>query len=205
MTNWAQKTIKKLGAPTAVFFAIMIISVGFLVLPLWNYTRFYLALWNFDYTVSSVTVDQSQLNATRVFVNVNFAIMNPTDYSGLQVASISCRLQYLRPVGHYVIETTGFRSSRQVWTYWWDLGVESTNQRYPITSDTEFTIPLEIVVNPYSGSQSAQQIAWDFITHLRTPTTQAIQWSLTCLLTLSTFIGSFQRGPNYFEPFTTLS
>jgi hypothetical protein len=183
----------------------MIISVSLLVVPLWNYTRFYLALWNFDYTVSGVTVDRSQLNATRAVVNVTFAVMNPTDYSGLQVASISCRLQYLRSIGHYVIENAGYRSSRQVWTYWWDLGVESTNQRYSIASNTDLTIPLEIVVNPYSGSQSEQQIAWDFITNLKTPTTQEIHWSLTCLLTISTFIGSFQRGPNYFEPMTTLS
>lgn len=207
LTTWARKTIKKLGAPTAVFFAIMIISVGFSVVPLWNYTRFYLALWNFDYTVSSVTVDRSQINATNInaVVYVNFNITNPTDYSGLQVAQISCRLQYLRPVGHYVVENAGYRSSTQVWTYWWDLGVKSTNQRYPIGSNTKLIISLELFVNPYSGSQSDKQIAWDFINHLRTPTTQEIQWSLTCLLTLSTFIGSFQRGPNDFEPLTTLS
>jgi hypothetical protein len=72
--EWTRKTIKKLGVPTAVFFAITLISVGSLVLPLWNYTRFYLALWNFDYLASSVTVDRSQINATRAMVNVTFLI-----------------------------------------------------------------------------------------------------------------------------------
>lgn len=203
--EWTRKTIKKLGVPTAVFFAITLISVGSLVLPLWNYTRFYLALWNFDYLASSVTVDRSQINATRAMVNVTFLIMNPTDYSGLQVASISCRLQYLQPNhGHFVIETTGYRASQQRWTYWWNLRVASTTQSSSVGSNTEFPISIVFVANPYSSPQSDQQNAYDFISYLEAPATQQIQWSLTCVLTLSTFIGSFDRT-NGFEPITILS
>lgn len=198
MTEWARKIVKRFGVPATVFFAISIISVGSLVLPLWNYAKFYSALWGFDFSLLSVTIDASQIKvANRAQVNVTLLVTNPTDYSGLTVSSAKCVLKYYGD-GHEVLEPIGGSPLvKPVWTNWWDLKTGIDSQRRSIGPNSNSTVLLEFSINPNSGSQGEQQDAWDFIEHLATNPGQ-ITWSLGCSLTLSTFLGSFDRT-NYFS------
>jgi hypothetical protein len=190
----------KLDRPAAVFFAITIVSVVLLAFPLWNYTRFYLAMWNFDYKVLSITVDMEDY-PTKVRVNVELLVMNPTDYSGFEVSTIECGLDYIDG-NHQVLVVTGPRSTDWITTNLWDLKIGS----YPainrqLAPNANETILLSFFIDPNSGTSVEQNNARYFMEFLRNPPAE-IGWSLTCRLVLSSFMGGFdvRRDFSYSTP-----
>ena len=198
---------RKQELPTTVFFAVTIVSAGLLILPMWNYFKFYSALYNFDYIVKNVTIDTTQITVTNhAVVNITLLATNPTDYSGLQVSYVACGLKYWGD-SHQVSVPTSGRSMELIWTNWWDLKGGSTTQWYSIEPNGNRTILLQVFVSPNSGSQGEQQNAWDFMNYLETARAakqRQILWSLSCVLTLNSFLGSFDRNKD-FTPVTPLS
>lgn len=182
------KRLRKQDLPQTVFVAIMIISVGLIVLPLWNYTRYYLAVANFDYTVTKVTLYAEPLyppTSTIVKINVTLTASNPTDYSGLQISSIGCVLGYY---GDYGVE-------EQL------VGTSGPPKMYPMRPNANTTIMIETSFSGNSGTN-----ALDFINYLETLSTESgqtqIEWDIVCRLYLTSFQGTYEilKG---FSPVTT--
>jgi hypothetical protein len=178
----------KLDKSVMVFFAITVVSVGFVVLPLWNYSRFYLALWNFDYTLSSITVDTHQIDAIQI--NVSLLAMNPTEYSGLEVSSAQVSLQYFGAV-HEVVVPVYPKGIQYVSTNWWDLKIGSATGTHPVGSNLNSTILITIVISPNSNNPAESNHAQEFINFVSDKTTTKIEWSLNCVLVLFSFLGGF--------------
>lgn len=185
----------KFDVPTTVFFVITAISVGFVVFPLWNYNRFYLALWNFDYNLSNVAIDPNQVKAIQlneideIQINVTLLVINPTDYSGLEVRSVAVGLKYFEGE-HMVLVPSGPRGVTWVTTNWWDLKVGSDQGKHPVGSNSNITVLLPITVTPNSNVPAEQSNARAFINFLNTRPVQIV-WSLTCILVVSSFMGNF--------------
>lgn len=179
-----------------VFFAITVISVGSVVLPLWNYTRYYLALWNFDYVLSSVTIDASQIEAIKI--NVTLLLLNPTDYSGLEVSSIKVGMQYFG-ARHEVPVPAGARGIQMVPSYLWDLKIGSTDEVHPLGSNSNETVLLTVVVNPNSNILAERNSAQEFMNFVSDKYRTQIMWYLNCVLVLSSFLGGFDVT-RYFSP-----
>jgi hypothetical protein len=183
--NW--KRLRKQDLPQTVFFAITIISAGLVVLPLWNYTKYYVALGNFDYTLTNVTFYAEPLyppTSTIVKINITLTASNPTDYSGLQVSTVTCFLEYY---GEY------------------DIAQELTSatsppQSYSIRPNANTTIMIETSFSGNSGTN-----ALDFINYLETLSKEGgaaqIVWSINCRLFLTTFENTYSI-PKSFSPVT---
>lgn len=194
--------LRKFDMPTTVFFAIAVVSVILLAYPMWNYTRFYLALWNIDYIISDVSIYASESNNIRI--DIELLVMNPTDYSGLEVRSSSCRLSYID--GAHLVQVMtygGSYGSRLVWvtTTVWDLKVESHRLRIPLAPNENKLITLPFIINPDSILQVDQENARAFIGFVGTEP-QEIELLLDCHLYISSFLGDFdaQRYLSYSVP-----
>jgi hypothetical protein len=183
--------------PAAVFFAIAVVSVGFSLYPLWNYTRFHIALWNFDYNLISMTINKS--DPTTILLNANISVMNPTDYTGLEVTSISCGVEYVNPSQKHQVwdpSIPGHWGGGWVESYVWELKVETFSfpSNVPIGANKNVTIPLTFFIKPGMGTNLEQQNVQQFMGFLgfpdQTPPKQ-IEWYLNCHLILSSFLSSF--------------
>ena len=205
MKKQIRKRLRKQDLPQTIFFAITIISAGLVVLPLWNYTQYYLALSNFDYTLTKVTLSTDQLfppTSAIVKINITLTVSNPTDYSGLRISSVACVLDYY---GDYrlVEEPPATLGEQPGWVYTnvWDLTTASTPpaQSYSIGPHENKTILIETSISGTSGTN-----ALDFISYLESLSQESapqIDWSITCGLSLSTFQGNVGR-PGSFSPVT---
>jgi hypothetical protein len=205
LTKSIRKIFGKQDLPLRVFLAIAIISAGFLILPMWNYSMFYLAWSRIDYKVLDVTINPTQVNVTSSpLVKVTFLVTNPTGYSGLEVGYITCNLEY-RGDTHTVPviiagrPTTGVRS-----TDLWDLRIGSDPQWYQVGPNANRTIVLEVRINPNSGDSYERQYALDFLVYVGDKPS-SIRWFLDCDLSVNSFMGSLDAGEKYFEPQTPLS
>lgn len=174
--------LSRLSVPTAVFFAIAVVSVGWVAFPLGNYTRFYLALWNFDYTLSNITLDMSQ--PASVQVGFELLVSNPTSYSGLSVSIVRYALQYFDGK-HDIVVTTSPKTTKIVSTNWWDLKAGTFNPNIPVPSQSNKTITFAFKVNPSSDSDSQA-----FLIFLKTSPLQIV-WSLECDLVITSFLAGF--------------
>lgn len=199
----AKMKIPKLDKPATVFLAFTVVSVGFLVYPMWNYTKYYMALWNFDYTVLSLSIDLNQANMP---ITINMLFTNPVDYSGLELVSITIGLEYVNPAqSHLVWDPTlpghwggGWRESNV-----WELKSEIFSLRLPLRAFANETVPLTIYVNPYAGTDREKENAMTFIGFLSSRPDK-IQWGLSCYLALSTFLGGYTVN-RYFPYETTMT
>jgi len=192
----------KLDQPETVFFVVMVVSVGFLVYPLWNYTQFYLALWNFGCAVSNLTIDINQI--TNIQIAIEFLIMNPTDYSGLGLTSINCGLEYIDGM-HLVFDPTlaGHWGGNWRPSNVWELKAQYISYKRPIAAHANDTVALTSIINPHAGNTFEQNNAWSFIGFLETQP-DLIEWKLNCCFIISSFLGSFEvwRYLSYVTPMT---
>lgn len=173
-----------LDVPTAAFFLITIVSVGWVAFPLWNYSRFYSAVYELRYSLVNVSVDAHQVENVRV--SIKFFVSNPTDYSGLSVISVKCGLTY-EDGTHMVPIYTGPRTITYVPSTLWVLPTEWFNvPNMPVPPFGNNTISVFFVINPNTSSLSAEEL--NFISFLRT-TPANVSWSLDSSLLLSSFLG----------------
>ena len=216
--NW--KMLKKENLPQTVFYAITIISAGLVVFPLWNYTRFYIALNNFDYTLSNATLYTSRItvpNSAQARINVTLVANNPIDYSGLHIGTAGCALIYRAeshtiwvapgsPLGNLASQTISVDTKHGrvlIVTNWWMLTSINTPQPCgPIGPNSKRTILLEVSIMLDYGKPDYQQNA-DFINYLRTMPNE-VEWSINCHLPLVAFLGTFDV-PRTFRVSTPLN
>jgi hypothetical protein len=169
-----------------VFFGITIICAVTLIVPLWNYTQLYNALYNFTFTIPRVNINTSQLNSAYT-AQINFTIIatNPTGYSGLRMGEVSCSLGYYGTVGGI--------------TNWWPLTTLHTTEWYTLGSNSNITIPFDTTI---SGQVGAFQ---GFIIYLmsQVPSGQ-ISWQLTCGMVVTSFLANSPLT-EYFQLVTPLS
>lgn len=194
--NW--KTLRKQDLPATLFFAITIISAATLIAPLWNYTQYYSALYNFNYTIQGITVNTSQLSAHTAQINFTLVATNPTPYSGLQVGPATCEIDFYGSV-HLDISGTP--------TTWWELTMLIVPKSQTIGPNSKITIPFGTTINPDNTKLSSDQYAafQEFIFDL-TSTVRGgsgdITLSLTCHLELQSFMVSLDVPPVGGNPFT---
>jgi hypothetical protein len=193
--NW--KKPKKQDLPQTIFLAIMIVSISLIILPTWNYTRYYIALNNFDYTLlamNMITSNVSDVASGLAKINITFLVTNPTDYSGFVIGTVGAELQYNGSY-HWVHHAGGGfagGTSGDVYTNVWELTSATTLQPSgPIGPNSNRTILLEILIKPdFSNPNGPDQNAASFIEYLATKQTK-IGWSIMCTLPLNTFLGTF--------------
>jgi hypothetical protein len=188
LTKRNSKILRKQNLPQITFFTITVICAGLLVPPLWNYAEFYAALYNFEYTVPGITINASQLNTTNTAqINFTLVLTNPTSYSGLRATGVTCGLEFYGDV-HYVI--SGIPPSYRPTTLWSLTTLGSVSQEYTIAPNSIVTIPFRTTINPNSTTGDQQDAYYEFINYLRTQVTThgQIDWSLTCTLTLVSFM-----------------
>lgn len=174
----------KLDVPTAAFFLITIVSVGWVAFPLWNYSRFYSAVYNLSYSLVDISVDAHQVENVRV--SIKFFVSNPTDYSGLSVISVKCGLTYVDGL-HMVPIYVGPKTVNYVPSYQWVLPTEWFNvQNVSIPPFGNNTISVFFVINPNTSSLSTEEL--NFISFLRTMPSE-VSWSVDFSLLLSSFLG----------------
>jgi len=189
-----------LDRPAAVFFAITVVSVGFLVSPLWSYTKFYSALWNFDYKLLNLNVDTSQMANSYARINIEFLSVNPTDYFGLKVDSIALGLEYIG-VSHRVRNPAfHIRGSGPVeayiWTNVWDLKVATFNLDFPVAPHSNSTVALTCIIDPIGETEPTKTNAFNFLGFL-SGHPEKVEWQLECRLFLSSFMGGFEVNRNF--------
>jgi len=195
--------------PQTVFFAITIISAGLIILPTWNYTRFYTALNNFDYTLVGATLNASNLNlptTASASISLTLLVTNPTDYSGLQIGSYGCDLQYVGPI-HMVTVIVPFSGGHTLTynTSLWDLtSTASTQLSGPIGPYSSKTLTIKANIKPDYSSGTPQETAVDFLNYLATTSSKQIQWYLDCHIGLVTFLGTFDEEKTFY-PTTSLN
>lgn len=173
--------LRKLGAPMIVFFAIAVVAVGWVAFPLWNYTKFYVALWNFDFRVSSVTVDLS--NPQFVRVRVDLLVSNPTSYSGLSVSLVNYDLEYID--GFHDIVVPSGRGTAVISTDRWSLSANSLAKNLSLPPNSDRTISLDVTLNPGADLDTET-----FLVYLKTQPSQ-VSWYLDCSVVVVSFLTGF--------------
>lgn len=174
-----------LDRPAAVFFAITVVSVGFLVYPLWSYTKFYAALWNFDYKLLNLTVDTSEIANSYARINIELLIANPTDYSGLKVDSIALGLEYIGAA--HLVRNPAFHiwgsgpQEAYIWTNVWDVKVETFNLNIPIAPRTNSTVTLTCIIDPIGEIEPTKTNGFNFLGFLGgRPEQKSGNWNVAC-------------------------
>jgi hypothetical protein len=86
------------------------------------------------------------------------------------------------------------------------MTVGSPSTQYTIDPKSNTTISFETTINPNAVTGDQQTTYYEFIGYLTTQTAThgQIQWSLTCRLTLVSFIGPINENQNFY-PETPLS
>jgi hypothetical protein len=190
--NW--RKLRKQDLPATAFFAVAIVAAAMLIGPLWNYTQYYSALWNFSYNIPGITVSTSQLSAQTAQINFTVIGTNPTRYSGLQVGSVNCIISYY---GSLHLGSAGP-------TNWWELTTVYSTKRLAIGPNSNVTIFFEITIDPSSAPPGQFDAFQQFINYLtsQVPGGQ-VQWSLSCNLGLDSFMG-ISVVSSSFAPITPL-
>jgi hypothetical protein len=189
----------KRDLPLHAFFAITIISAGLLVLPMWNYSMFYLAWSRIDYNVSKVAINATQVSVTsNLAVNITFLVTNPTDYSGLRVGYATCNLQYFDGEHQVPVIVGGRPTGQWVLSNLSDLKIGSDPQWYQIDPNGNRTISFAVIINANSGNSYQQQYALDFLVYLGNKPNK-IEWFLSCDLYVNSFLGNLDAGQKYFQ------
>jgi hypothetical protein len=184
----------------AVFFAITVVSVGFLVEPLWSYAKFYDALWNFDYKPLNLTVDTNQMVNSYARINIELRLANPIDYSGLKVSSIVLGLEYIG--APHLVRNPAFHiwgsgpQEAYIWTNVWDLKVETFHLNLPIAPGTNSTVTLTCIIDPIGDIEPAKTNGFDLLGFLSGHPEQ-VEWLLECRLFLSSFMGGFEVNRDF--------
>lgn len=171
LTRGISKALTKQHLPETVFFGIAIISVVTLIVPLWNYTELYTALYDFNYTLQGPSLNTSQLSTHTARINFTLVATNPTRYSGLQVSSIVCRVDY------YVADNL-----RELITLY-------TTKVYPIGPNSNATILFDFTINPDTAAPYQFDAFREFISYLSQVPGEQIGWFLTFTLTVHTAMG----------------
>jgi len=189
------KMLRKQDLPATLFFAITIISAATLIVPLWNYTQYYSALYNFNYTIQGITVNTSQLSARMAQINFTLVATNPTPYSGLQVGPAQCEIDFF---GSIHPDTNG-----QPTTYW-ELTKLYNTTTCPIGPNSNLTIPFGTTINPDNTKLSSDQYAafQEFMNYLTSLDPKGeITLVLICHLGLQSFMVSLDILPVGGNPF----
>jgi hypothetical protein len=203
--NW--KKFRRQHLPQTVFFAIAIISASLIILPLWNYTKYYIALNNFDFTLSKATMYASNVNVptnATAKIDITLLVTNPTDYSGLRVGTVGCDLQYYGPthVITQIIHGVVYSYSTPLWDLT-SLSVRPSSEI--IEPDSNRTILIEAFIKPnYDSPNGPQQSVVDFITYLETKPGE-IKWSISFEMPLNSFIGSYELTKTFDNVVTPLN
>lgn len=182
--------LRRLGVPTLAFFVIAVVVVGWVAFPLWNYTKFYIALWNFDFTLSNITLER--IDPENVQVRVDLLISNPTSYSGLSVSVVSYDLQYVDGT-RYIIVPRG-KGTESVPTNLWDLSADSFTENLSLPPNSNKTISFLVNVNYVTDTSG-------FSVLLMTQPSQ-VEWSLYCSMIVVSFLTGF-TVERTFPPFST--
>jgi hypothetical protein len=196
LTKRKWKKPKKQDLPQTIFLAIMIVSVSLVTLPAWNYTRYYIALNNFDYTLTAMSMTTSNVSVLAsglAKINITLFVTNPTDYSGLAIGTVGAELQYFGNYHWVHIPGGGFvgGTGEDVYTNVWDLTSAITQSNGPIGPNSNKTILIEILIKPdFNNPNGPDPNAVSFIEYLATKQTKIV-WSITCTLPLNTFLGTF--------------
>ena len=199
------KRLRKQDLPQTIFFIIMIVSAGLVVLPLWNYTKYYLALSDFNYTLTKITLYTSHLfppTSGIAKINITLTASNPTDYSGLQIGTAWCDLEYYGDYHEVALPPASLgQQPTFVNTNVWDLGSVSSppTQSHPIGPHTNTEILIETSINGSSGTGALAFIS--YLESLSTESAPQVDWSISCTLSLQTFQGSVARTGS-FSPVT---
>jgi len=200
------KRIRKQNLPQTIFLAITIISAGLTVLPILNYTKYYLAVANFNFTITNVTMSTSKLYPpTNAIVQINITVIasNPTDYSGMVIEDIGCILQYYGSYHLIVIPPAALgQQPTYEYTYLWQLESTSTpaTRTYPLRPNANTTILIE---SSLAGNNN--QNAADFVTYLESlkgSGSNQIDWSINCHLSLNTFLNTYAENIANFSQVT---
>lgn len=194
MKKRSRKTVRKQDLPATIFFAITIISAATLIAPLWNYTQYYSAVYNFKYTIPEIAVNTSQLSAHIAQINFTFLATNPTPYSGLQVGPANCKIDFYGSV-HLVNGQP---------TTWWELTILYVTKTHAIGPNSNITIPFDTQINPDNAKSYDQYAAFqEFINYLtsQVPSRQ-ITLFLTCHLGLDSFMFNNDILPIGGNPFS---
>jgi hypothetical protein len=178
--------VRNLDKPAIFFLVLAVVCVAFLAYPIWNYTRFYLALWRFDYTISNVMMNETN---TGFDCGVELLIMNPTDYSGFEVRSVLCGVKYIDG-NHQIRVQTGPKTSVLVTTNEWDLKIVSQEIDFSVPPSSNRTTSFTFTVNPYGGSANEQENAWGFIGLVKAHPSK-VEWLFDCHLILASFLGGY--------------
>lgn len=198
--NW--KNLRKQDLPRTAFIVLMIISLGLVILPAWNYTRYYIALNGFDYTLAGVNIYTSNVSMpTKGLAKINLTIFttNPTDYSGFVIGTVGATLQYIGNT-HLVWVGPGYGrgSGKYVSTNLWPLTSATTlHSKGPIGPNSNKTILLKILIKPdYNNPSGPDEDAINFIDYLATSPSK-IEWLISCTLPLGTFLGTFSFSKTF--------
>jgi len=190
LTKPILRRLRKQDVPITIFFCITIISVGLIILPIWNYISFYRALGEFDFYASQVTLFTSQINnpsVAQAMVNVTILIINPTSYSGLKVSSILFTLYYIGPT-----ETvTGFEG-RSYSTDVYLLANAGMNKWVSIGPYSNKTIPFDF---SFSANGPNNGAATTFLSYLANNPSQ-VQWIVSCNVFLNSFLSNPEISNN---------
>lgn len=193
--NW--KTLRKQDLPTTLFLAVTIISAATLIAPLWNYTQYYSALYNVNYTIQGITVNASQLSVHTVQINFTFVATNPTPYSGLQVGPASCEIDFYGSV-HLVGGTP---------TTWWELTTLFFTKSQAIDPNSNIKISFGTTISPDNLKPSDPQYPafQEFMNYLTSTIRDGgkhITLSLTSHLGVNSFMISLSIPPVGGNPLT---
>ena len=199
------KRLRKQDLPQTIFLVIMIISAGLIVLPMWNYTKYYLALSNFDYNITKVAISTNQLyppTSTTAKINITLTASNPTDYSGLQVATVGFDIEYYGDYHWVELPPTSLgQQPVPEYTNVWDLASTTTPpaQSYSIGPNANVTILIETSIIGNSSTNALEFIS--YLELLKGNGSNQIDWSIFCHLDLTTFLNTFSLSES-FSPVT---
>lgn len=89
--------IKEKKDAFSILFAISAAASLILVMPeLQRYIEFYRAIEQFQVKLSNVTMDKSKIYEGEVSIYIEFTVINPTTFAGLEISGITCHLGYLK-------------------------------------------------------------------------------------------------------------
>ncbi len=182
-----RKRLEKQNLPTTIFLLITIVSVGLIVLPMWNYVDFYVALGDFSVTVPSVTISTIQINDylhAQAKVNVTLAASNPTGYSGLKLSSVICQLYFFNSNNQLVLLAS---ARNNTWT--------------PINPNSNRKILFKF---SFSASNPNDPAGSSFIIYLESAFAAGIK-QITGYVSFNVFLSSFLANPEIIKgsPYVT--
>ncbi len=169
---------------TILFAASAIISLVLVTFEVSNYVEFYKAIEQFQIQLEGVTIDSTKIDSAQVLVKLEFKVINPTGFIGLEIASITCHLRYVKDGELQTLSGMSKTLSPPM----------QVNPSQGETLEVDFDLK-------YSGYE---KLVRDFIGYLQTnPAT--VDWVITGQTTVRAFRNTFPILIGPFERSTSLS